>query len=423
MDNMVKVKNCWWCNSTDLKRVAKRKDNIGVVECQKCHLLLVAERPEDLSVYYDEEAYFNPDSTTETGYHENYDLLSPFYLYWQGALINEVVRLSNAKTLLEVGCATGNALEMMKLFTDNLSVHGIDLSPYAIDVCKGKGLTAAVSTINDFESKNKFDIIFSSETMEHVDDLHDFVDNVKNNLKDTGTFVFYVPAVEKKALIKESENYPSLATSLEHVSYFTQEFLDNALSNVFDSTFVKMMSTTGESYFLGIASNDKNIVSYMKSFIEAFENDHELPSKDPQSIYNLAAISAKFGRFDLASRYLEQVKKSKIEKSKVSFLEGLLSYNKGELINARKSFLKYVSETQVNSFILKVLLTVERELVQIESDQSVARLENVKQLETRIHTTESELMAIKNSRVVGNILKFRTFIGPVMNPLINKKKK
>lgn len=420
---MLKVEKCFWCSSSDLKKVAERKDGVGINECQKCKLLLVSEMPEDLSEYYDEEEYFNPHGETETGYHENYDLISPFYLYWQGAIVEEIARRGNKKSLLEVGCATGNAMEMIKIFNENLVLHGLDLSSYAIRVCKGKGLSASVSKIDDYKAKNKFDMILSSETMEHVDALWNFIEGVKNNLTSNGIYIFYVPAVDRERLIKESQNYPSLTTSLEHLSYFTKSFLEKALADAFKGfVYLHQINAAGDNYHLGFVSSDKKLIDYMKKFSQGFER-YDSNFSDSNTLYNLVTIAAKFSNFAAAEKYLKKLGKPDIPAQKLKFLNGLLSYSKGELIKSKEYFNTYLENSVASNFILKVLLSVDREYNKLLINESAMLKQQVEQINHRMVTAEAELKDFKQSKIVGNAIRLRRVVGASLDPIRRFKKK
>ncbi len=417
---MLDVKKCFWCGSSELTKIAKRKDDIAVQECAKCQLIMVASVPEDLSVYYTDEDYFNPDGDTETGYHENYDLISPFYLYWQGAFLDEIARHGKKSSLLEVGCATGSALEMTRQFNPGLKLYGIDLSPYAIDICHQKGLEASVSKINGFHAPAKFDLIFSSETMEHVDELRDFVEGVKSNLADDGVYIFYVPAVDRKALIAESQEYPSLTTSLEHISYFTKSFLESALTHAFGAPayVYQVEDTAGENYAIGVVSKDESLTEYAQKVIEGFL-DQSAEFDSPKSFYNLAVISSKFAKFELAQYYLQEATRKGLVESKLNFLKGIISYNKGELSEARKLFVAALGDGYADNFNLKVLLAVERELNSFYQ----ADLAQLGKLEVRTHDAETELGALKQSRLVRTAIFGMKVVRKlrIMLPIFKKK--
>jgi len=419
LDEMVKVTQCWWCGSTDLKHIADRKDGVGVQECQTCHLLLVAERPEDLAVYYQEEEYFNPDEETTTGYHENYDLISPFYLYWQGALLEEVARLNGARNLLEVGCATGNALEMIAACNSTIATQGIDISPYAVEVCKKKGLNASVSIINNFKSKEKFDIVFSAETMEHVDDLHDFVTAVKKNLSERGIYVFYIPAIRREDIINKGPSHPSLMTSLEHVSYFTEEFLQTQFPKAFDATvFTKFIENSGETYHIGIVSKDKKAVNQLADFINAASVFK--PIKHAHTLYNVGVLAAKFGNFELAQRYCELFEKQSSDAQRIAFLKGIVAYGEGHLINAKRYFEESLGSEPPSNLILKIFLSIATETARIFDQEFESKKQ---QLELQVLEAETELQDLKQSKIVGSSIKLRYIIGKTLDPVRNFKKK
>lgn len=420
---MIEIKKCFWCGADKFKTAAFRNDDVEVRECKKCHLLQVASMPEDLTAYYDNKEYFNPDENNNTGYHENYDLLSPFYLYWQGALIEEIARIGKKNSLLEVGCATGNALEMIKIFNPDLSIQGVDISTYAIKICKEKGLKATVSTINNFKSPNKFDIIFSSETMEHVSDLKDFIKSIKNNLAKDGVFVFFVPAVQKDELIREGKKYPPLRSSLEHISYFTEEFLHESLPTIFDAKiYSKLISTAGEDYHIGIITKDSELLKYLKRFIEGFKIYDDTFS-DSKSLYNLEVISSKFAYFDSAEKYLQRFEKNNVSNKDIYFLKGILGYSKGELIQAKKYFQKYLGEDFVSNFTLKVFLSVERELVRLLESENNNFRNNKSQLDKRIFDAESELEDFKKSKIIGIAVSARLTAKKISNLIQGFKKK
>jgi len=423
---MIKVSKCFWCKASDFKEVSERIDSVKVLECQKCHLLLVAEVPESLTDYYDEEDYFNPQGDTVTGYHENYDLISPFYLYWQGALIEEVARYGDKKTLLEVGCATGNALEMVRTFSDDIDLYGIDLSSYAIKVCQEKGLSASVSKINGFKHKSKFDIILSSETMEHVDELKEFIVGVKENLQKDGVYVFYVPAVEKDILIEQGKAYPSLTTSLEHVSYFTIDFLRNALKDAFSaSVYVHQITVGDDNYALGIVSTNSALVKHMENYIKGFEA-YDKNFSDPKTLYNLVVSSAKIANFDTANKYLENLQKTDIDKRKMDFLNGLIAYSKGELIRAREHFNSYLGESPANKFTLKILLSAEKEfnkLLDKDLEAKNKEIERFQKMQPKLVALQAEIDDLRQSKIVGSSIKLRKIVGKTLDPVRRFKKK
>ena len=417
------ITECFWCQSTELKLVARRIDDKPVSECQSCKLLLVTELPDDLSEFYTEEAYFKPDSDTDTGYHENYDLISPLYLYWQGAIINEAARLIAAKTLLEIGCATGNALEAIQSRDKSMTLTGIDLSPYAIEMTEAKGFGAKVSTINEFSKNGRvFDLLFSSETMEHVDDLKEFIDSVRVSMKNDGIYAFYIPAVVRQELIKRGKEYISLTTSLEHVSYFTLDFIRHAMGNVFGQVAAVQMSTDGEDYIIGYASKDAGHIKKLQKFLDSITSKVE-SIKDQDTLFNLAITSSKFALFDIANHYVSLLAKNASSKSLANLAGAILSSHIGELENAKKQFLVYQQTTKTTDpVVYKLMYANEKSLNELFSKKVLLLTEHTQDIEKSLYDVQHELSELKNSKLVGTTIRTRHAIGKVINPIRNQKK-
>lgn len=420
---MRNIKNCFWCNSTDLKPFTTRIDDKPVSECQKCKLLLVTELPDDLSEFYTDDAYFNPEVDGDTGYHENYNLISPLYLYWQGSLINEVSTLNKAKSLLEVGCATGNALEAIHEQNETLQLTGIDLAPLGINYTRAKGFVAEVSTINDYaKKKQKHDIIFTSETMEHVDDLRDFVESAASVLNSDGIYTFYVPAVIKSVMKKEGAHYPSLTTSLEHVSYFTTEFMSAAMKEVFGHAAVIQLSHGGEDYLMGFASKNASYIRKLEQFINALKT-FDKAIKDPGSLVNLVIMDAKFSLFDQAQKYLAKLQTVEKAGSQQLLAGAIIAGHLGELERAKKLYQELlVREPAAKPVVYKLIYDNERSL----NEAYLAKTEELAQahqdLGSQYYNVKHELEELKNSKLVGNTLKVRKAVGLVLNTAKNQKK-
>ena len=95
--------------------------------------------------------------------------------------------------VLDYGCNTGrHALNVKQAYGYN--VMGADINPAAISVTQRKGIPAELITPKFFEKyKFSFDIIINSHVLEHVDDPKDFLVNIRELLKEDGTFVIAIP--------------------------------------------------------------------------------------------------------------------------------------------------------------------------------------------------------------------------------------
>ncbi len=98
-----------------------------------------------------------------------------------------------SKTILDIGCGGGLLSESLAKL--DYKVTGIDPSSQNIKIAKEHAQNLEIDyqnvTIEEFSSleNNKFDIVLCMEVVEHVADLHSFIESCVSHLKDGG-FLF-----------------------------------------------------------------------------------------------------------------------------------------------------------------------------------------------------------------------------------------
>lgn len=74
-------------------------------------------------------------------------------------------------TVLSVGCGDGLEVEALAALT-GLEVQGVDLSPIKVNMAQERGLKVVEGRMESLPFKDKeFDIVWSSHTLEHAEDL------------------------------------------------------------------------------------------------------------------------------------------------------------------------------------------------------------------------------------------------------------
>lgn len=414
---MKRINKCLWCGLSALMRIAKRKDGVYILKCKDCGLFMVEKIPNDLKKYYNKEAYFNPlDGQLDIGYPENYDLMSPFYLYWQSSIIDLLIEKDNYK-LLEVGCATGNLLEVLKKRFSNFKIKGIDISQYVVDECKKKRLDVECTVIENLQSGGKFDIIFSSETMEHVEDLSKFLRGVRANLAKSGVFVFYIPSVRRKEIQAQKSNYKPFNTSLEHILYFTPEFLTEQLSNFFHKkVFVCDFSHEDDSYIIGIVSGEQKNVARLINVLESIKNNEISNIGKDLDLIDAAFIASKFYKNDLAEKIFKKLK-GRINKNELLFLEAVIIYQNGQIYKAKELFVKSIEGQDINIFNLRILYAIERDLLKYNEAEFLKAATKNKELELEINDSrhkitdfEKRLAYLYGSKIIRATIKIKNLL-------------
>lgn len=86
--------------------------------------------------------------------------------------------------LLDLGCGFGHTLELARVF--GVDAVGCDLDQSRLAVCRGKGL----NVVDPTAVGGLFDIVISSNVIEHVYDLRGYIGMVASRLDRGGVFVF-----------------------------------------------------------------------------------------------------------------------------------------------------------------------------------------------------------------------------------------
>jgi len=102
---------------------------------------------------------------------------------------------NRAARILDIGCGGGPLLlELIK--KGLINIYGIDISTNAISKCKERGLDNVLvmdGNSPDFE-KATFDIIIASDSLEHLENDVQALDNWNKILQTDGQLIVFVPA-------------------------------------------------------------------------------------------------------------------------------------------------------------------------------------------------------------------------------------
>ena len=135
---------------------------------------------------------YNPDK-----YHESSNLIVRFIENKRVLKIIEYLNLKDNDKIIEIGCGAGNIMQKIK---KGREIWGVDLSNFMLEMSKKKKYYSPVKFIKgDVENlpeeviNYKFDKIYCSEVLEHVENPDKVLKEIKKISKNNGIIVISVP--------------------------------------------------------------------------------------------------------------------------------------------------------------------------------------------------------------------------------------
>ena len=136
--------------------------------------------------------------------------------------IKRFLKREEVKYILEIGC--GGCTILKELSEIGYKVTGLDPSPFARDCANEKN----INLIEDFfkpELIDKgYDLVFFSDVLEHIFEPIEFLNSLRETLKENSTVIIAVPDATSENM---TGDYSMLMH--QHISYFTEQTLFNTL--------------------------------------------------------------------------------------------------------------------------------------------------------------------------------------------------
>jgi 2-polyprenyl-3-methyl-5-hydroxy-6-metoxy-1,4-benzoquinol methylase len=181
------------------------REEFEYVECSNCGCLFIKVMPEDIGKYYDtdyephkhEDNFFDKFSKKIFGmYIANNPIVKSIFdkrvtittRFWNSLVDKKLINLDSA--ILDVGCGDGNFLNILKKGGFK-NLTGFDL--FIDDDNMLEGITIYKSSLEDFKSDKKFDLITSNHSFEHMDNQLINLQCFENLVKDEGIVVIRIP--------------------------------------------------------------------------------------------------------------------------------------------------------------------------------------------------------------------------------------
>lgn len=214
---------------------------------------------EKLPEYYKSEDYISHTNTKRNLFEKAYHLVRNISLKRKLKLINSFS--SEEKVLLDIGCGTGDFLQIAK--RDGWKISGIEPNDNARNIANNKTNNSVFKTEELLNlAQNSFDVITLWHVLEHLPKLEEHISILKSLLKKDGTLIIAVPNY-KSFDAKYYKEFWAAYDAPRHFWHFSQTsiaklfgkknmFVDNCLPLKFDSYYVSLLSEKYKSGWMNI---------------------------------------------------------------------------------------------------------------------------------------------------------------------------
>ena len=174
-------KTCFLCGSSKIKTL-KGYEEHQLAQCSDCSFVFMHRIPtvEELVDYYSVYAYEQLNTMSEPTRLSLEELVDRFGPY------------KKSNKILDVGCGEGWILEIAK--RKGWEVYGTEYSSRAIEICEAKGIRMYHGVLDPEKMDVKeFDVIISSETVEHINNPKEDFNNMNKLLRKGGLLYVTTP--------------------------------------------------------------------------------------------------------------------------------------------------------------------------------------------------------------------------------------
>jgi SAM-dependent methyltransferase len=145
------------------------------------------------------------------------------------------------RTVIDIGCGMGYG---SRILSENAKeVIGIDINNEAINYCKknykSENLSFIRSDVFLLEEDSKYDIAVTFQVIEHIENISEFCDKLKNIVKIGGTIFISTPNIPLDQKIRNRNKY--------HINEMTYQEFKNILENKFKNVEINGIAFSNES--------------------------------------------------------------------------------------------------------------------------------------------------------------------------------
>ena len=271
---MKELSNCPVCSGGDFLSLlicndySTTKEDFTIVSCNSCDFTFTNPRPtdENLGKYYLSDKYISHTNTSKGLFETLYQIVRKYAISQKLKLL---IRFSESKNHLDIGCGTGEFLNACK--NAGFKTKGIEPSELARKkAIKNYNLDIYENTdLSQFENSS-FHTITMWHVLEHVPNLNETIENFSRILEKNGSVIIAVPNLKSWDAKYYKEFWAAWDVPI-HLWHFSKKSIQSLFAK-WDFELVKTKPMLFDSFYVALLSEEykfgrKNL---FKGFIIGF---------------------------------------------------------------------------------------------------------------------------------------------------------
>jgi 2-polyprenyl-3-methyl-5-hydroxy-6-metoxy-1,4-benzoquinol methylase len=265
--------NCPACNSNKIALVLQARDEtvskeiFQIWQCHHCHLRFTQDVPneDNIGKYYKSSEYISHTNTSKGLINKLYHTVRHFTLHSKRKLVEKSTGKTNGN-LLEIGAGTGAFAAVMK--KSGWNVTALEPDETARNIAQ-KDFGIQLRSLDDLFSlqPGSFDVITLWHVLEHVHQLHRYLDTFHSLLAKGGTLIIAVPNYTSFDAQAYVQNWAAYDVP-RHLYHFSPRSMQQLLKTHYFS-LKKQKPMWFDSFYVSLLS-EKNLTgknNYAKAFI------------------------------------------------------------------------------------------------------------------------------------------------------------
>lgn len=251
-------------------------DQFKIVECGACSFRFTNPIPteETIGEYYKSENYVSHSGTKKGLVNRVYHIVRSRAIKQKEALASAY---SKEKTILDIGCGTGDFLGHCK--SKNWRTLGLEPDQSARKIALENNDIEAKSLNHLYEIEAKsFDVISMWHVLEHVYNLNEDIEQYKKVLKEDGTLIIAVPNCSSNDAEHYNSNWAAYDLPI-HLYHFRPDNMKQLFSK-HGMEVVKILPMKFDSYYISMISEKYKGGNIVSGFWNGFRSNMAANSKN-----------------------------------------------------------------------------------------------------------------------------------------------